>query len=70
MIENDFEILKKELKKLQKKLRDKQEVINALTEHLQIKYEYSNRHINNIIESYRKKWEKTKDSLPQPKSHK
>lgn len=55
MNEESYQELLKENKKLQKRCKDKQETINALVEHLQIKYEYTNRHIGNIIETYRNK---------------
>lgn len=54
MNEENYESLLKENKKLQKKCKDKQEIINALTEHLQVKYEYTKRRIFNIIELYKK----------------
>lgn len=50
-----IEILEKENKKLQKKLKDKQEALNAIVEYIQMKHNYSKRHIFNVIEQYKNK---------------
>lgn len=55
--EEKYQELLKENKKLDKKCKEKQREINALVEHLQLKYEYTNRRIFNIIERYIKKSE-------------
>ena len=49
-----IELLEKENKKLQKKLKEKQTEVNALVQHLTFKYEYSQKRIFHIIENYKK----------------
>lgn len=55
--EEQYQELLKENKKLEKRYKEKQRQLNALVEHLQVKYEYTTRRIFNIIERYIKKSE-------------